>query len=252
MAVAGGEDGFPVRRMVLLQTGDPPRRMLPARHRVGIRQRQQFFAPAQEAAQDAIDQALELAARQARRYRHRLVHRGVGVLRPRFEPRQGDQQQAAQFRALQRTFEQTAEKEVAATEGTQRRIGQVHGRRTQGRRKRGTRQRNVEIAPRQHGGDQSGCRVQGLGQRGKHRAYSHSGDGCEGACLGAGQGERSAVGLFQTSDDQRRLAAMQALPAGLRRKARLRRCAACPQMTVGGAPRLASVALLTQRSSPTE
>jgi hypothetical protein len=51
MAVAGGEYGLPVRRMVPLQARDPPRRMLPARHRVGVRQGQQLVAPAQEIAQ---------------------------------------------------------------------------------------------------------------------------------------------------------------------------------------------------------
>ncbi len=74
--VAGGEDSFPVRRVVGAHAVDPPLRMRPARHRVGAHRRAQRLALAQVAPQQRVDQRLGGRARDPRRAVDRVVDDG--------------------------------------------------------------------------------------------------------------------------------------------------------------------------------
>jgi hypothetical protein len=132
----------------------------------------------------------------------------MGFIRPRFEAGQGCQQQAPRCCILQRAFKQAAEQEIAAAEGAQRRIGEIHGRRTQRCRKCGSGQRRIEVASGQHGGDQAGRRVQGLGEGREHhrrritaRPLWADQEGSVGPQRGAvqevGAGDTAAAGLLQ-------------------------------------------------------
>jgi hypothetical protein len=88
----------------------------------------------------------------------------MGCVRSRFEAHQRSQQQAAHRCIFQRAFQQSVEQEIAAAEGAQGQIGEVHGRRAQWRGKPGTGQRDVEVAAGDDFRDQAGSGKQGVGK----------------------------------------------------------------------------------------
>jgi tetratricopeptide (TPR) repeat protein len=136
------------------QLGQPPARMLPARRLVALGHRQQLVAAAQEVAQHAIHQRLVATSRQPGRRRHRLVDRGMGILRPRLEPLQRHQQQAARGRIGERPRHQMRQEKVTASMAAQCAVSEIHRGRSRRRRQVERRQRRIEIAPaddRRHG-----------------------------------------------------------------------------------------------------
>ena len=76
--------------------------------------------------------------------------------------RQRDQQQTAHTLLPWRARQQAAKQKIAAAEGAQGRIRQIHGGGADRPRQAGARQNGIEIASGDYRGDQTGGRMQGL------------------------------------------------------------------------------------------